>query len=151
MTDPTLTLIVASVALVVTLVRLSVIASRADSNSPARLVAELRLAQFAALVLTLSGGIYIGIPLAQEASHGTGIDVALAIGFLAIASAAITQEPRRALTLVSLGFAGHAVVALIHGTEMLPSDSVPEWFPTACAIYDVTVAAVCYLPVVRRP
>ena len=151
MTDATLTLIVASGALAVTLVRLSVIAARLDVNSPARLVAELRLAQFAALVLALFGGIYIGIPLVQEASPGAGIDVALAIGFLAVASAAITQEPTRALTLVSLGFAGHAVVALVHGAGMLPLDSVPEWFPVACAIYDVTVAAVCYLPIVRRP
>jgi uncharacterized membrane protein YhdT len=115
------------------------------------LVAELRLAQFAALVLALFGGIYIGIPLVQEASPGAGIDVALAIGFLAVASAAITQEPTRALTLVSLGFAGHAVIALAHGADILPSDSVPEWFSAACAIYDVTVAAVCYLPIVRRP
>jgi len=151
MTDATLTLIVASGALAVTLVRLSVIAARLDVNSPARLVAELRLAQFAALVLALFGGIYIGIPLVQEASPGAGIDVALAIGFLAIASAAITQEPTRALTLVSLGFAGHAVIALAHGADILPSDSVPEWFSAACAIYDVTVAAVCYLPIVRRP
>ena len=151
MTDATLTLIVASGALAVTLVRLSVIAARLDVNSPARLVAELRLAQFAALVLALFGGIYIGIPLVQEASPGAGIDVALAIGFLAVASAAITQEPTRALILVSLGFAGHAVVALAHGADILPSDSVPEWFSAACAIYDVTVAAVCYLPIVRRP
>tara|TARA_B100001765_G_scaffold209262_1_gene169273 strand:+ start:223 stop:678 length:456 start_codon:yes stop_codon:yes gene_type:complete len=151
MTDATLTLIVASGALAVTLVRLSVIAARLDVNSPARLVAELRLAQFAALVLALFGGIYIGIPLVQESSPGAGVDVALAIGFLAVASAAITQEPTRALTLVSLGFAGHAVIALAHGADILPSDSVPEWFSAACAIYDVTVAAVCYLPIVRRP
>ena len=151
MTDATLTLIVASGALAITLLRLAVIASMTDFNNPARLVAELRLAQFAALVLALFGGIYIGIPLVQEASPGAGIDVALAIGFLAVASAAITQEPTRALTLVSLGFAGHAVIALGHGADILPSDSVPEWFPVACAIYDVTVAAVCYLPIVRRP
>ena len=151
MTDTDRALILAGTALALTLIRLSVIASYADPGAPARLIAELRLAQFGALMLTLTGGLYMGVALAQGASPGSGIDIALAVGCLALASVAITREPGHALTLLAIGFAGHAVVYLLHGAGLLPSDALPGWFPTACAIYDVGVAGVCYLPIVRRP
>lgn len=150
MTDAALALIVACALLAIALVRLSVVATRADVTSPDRLVAELRLAQFGALVLALTAGAYVGFALAQAETSGSGLDVALAIGFLVLTSYAITQEPHLALTLVAAGFAGHAVVDLLHAAALLPSESVPAWFTTACAIYDVAVAGVCYLPIVRR-
>ncbi len=151
MTDTDRALIFAGAALALTLIRLSVIASRADPAAPARLIAELRLAQFGALMLTLTGGLYMGAALAQGTIPGSGIDIALAVGFLALASVAITREPDHALTLLAIGFAGHAVVDLIHGAGALPTGALPAWFPTACAIYDVGIAGVCYLPIVRHP
>ena len=151
MTDTDRALILAAAALALTLIRLSVIASRADPAAPARLIAELRLAQFGALMLTLTGGLYMGAALAQGTIPGSGIDIALAVGFLALASVAITREPGHALTLLAIGFAGHAVVDLIHGAGVLPTGALPAWFPTACAIYDVGIAGVCYLPIVRHP
>ena len=127
------------------------IATTADPASPQRLIAELRLAQFAALLLVLTAGVYIGFALAHESTTGSGLDVALGVGFLVLASVAISQSPRRALTLLAIGFAGHAVVDLLHGAKVLPAEALPNWYATACAIYDVAIAAVCYLPIVRRP
>ena len=77
-------------------------------------------------------------------------ELALAVGFLVLASLAVTQEPGAALTMLALGFAGHAAVDLLHGAGALPSDALPDWYSTACAIYDVGIAGVCYLPMVRR-
>ena len=77
--------------------------------------------------------------------------MALAVGFLVLASVAITQAPGRALTLLALAFTGHAVVDLLHGAGILPAEALPNWYATACAIYDVVIAAICYLPIVRRP
>jgi len=77
--------------------------------------------------------------------------VALGVGFLVLASVAVTQDPGLALTLLAAAFAGHAVVDLLHSAAVLPADALPDWYGTACAIYDVAVAAVCYLPIVRRP
>ena len=151
LTDAELALIIASVVMALALVRLSLAASRADPTAPDRLVAELRLAQFAALILVLTAGVYVGFALAHGSSQGSGIDVALAVGFLVLASLAVTQEPGAALTMLALGFAGHAAVDLLHGAGALPSDALPNWYSTACAIYDVGIAGVCYLPMVRRP
>ena len=151
MTDAVLALIVASAALALALIRLSRHAMQEDASSPQRLVAELRLAQFAALVLVLTAGVYIGFALAHAPASGSGLDVALGVGFLVLASVAVTQDPGLALTLLAAAFAGHAVVDLLHSAAVLPADALPDWYGTACAIYDVAVAAVCYLPIVRRP
>ena len=139
MTDAARALLVACTALALTLIRLSVIATRADPASPQRLIAELRLAQFSAVLLVLTAGVYIGFALAHASTTGSGLEVAL------------TQAPGRALTLLAVAFAGHAVVDLLHGAGILPAEALPNWYATACAIYDVAIAAVCYLPIVRRP
>ena len=151
MTDASRALIVACAALALALIRLSLVATTADPASPQRLVAELRLAQFAALLLVTTAGVYIGFALAHESATGSGLDVALAIGFLVLASVAVTRDPRLALTLLALAFAGHAVVDLLHGAEILPARALPGWYPAACAMYDIAIAGVCYLPIVRRP
>ena len=150
MTDSARVLLVAGTALAIILVRLALAAVRADPGSPSRMVAELRLAQFAALVLTLSAGSYVGFALAQESAAGSGLDVALAVGFLVSAAVAVTRAPRTALILLAVAFAGHAGVDLLHGAGLLPSDSMPPWYATACAVYDVGIAGVCCLPLVYR-
>ena len=152
MTDAARALLVACTALALTLIRLSVIATRADPASPQRLIAELRLAQFSAVLLVLTAGVYIGFALAHASTTGSGLDVvALGVGFLVLASVALTQAHGRALTLLAVTFAGHALVDLLHGAGILPAEALPNWYATACAIYDVAIAAVCYLPIVRRP
>ncbi len=150
MTDAARALLVAAIALGIALTRLSVLATKSDPTSPQRLVAELRLAQFSALLLVLTAGAYVGFALAHESSTGSGMDVALGVGFLVLASVAVTLDPRRALTLLAVAFAGHAIVDLLHSAAVLPAESLPPWYATACAIYDVAIAAVCYLPIVRR-
>ena len=150
MTDSARVLLVAGAALAIILVRLALAAVRADTGSPSRMVAELRLAQFAALVLTLSAGSYVGFALAQESAVGSGLDVALAVGFLVSAAVAVTRAPRTALILLAVAFAGHAGVDLLHAAGRLPSESMPHWYATACAVYDVGIAGVCCLPIVYR-
>ena len=149
MTDATRAVLVAFAALAVVLVRLSVIATRED-DSTSRLVAELRLAQFAALLLVLIAGVYIGFALAQGSTTGSGFDVALAVGFLALAAIATIQPPGTALTLLAAAFAGHAVVDLMHSAAVLPSVALPNWYTSACAVYDVGIAGICYFPIVHR-
>ena len=151
MTDATRALLVACTAMALTVIRLSVIATRADPASPQRLIAELRVAHFAALLLVLTAGVYIGFALAHASTIGSGLDIALGFGFLVLASVALTQAPGRALTLLAGAFAGHAVVDLLHGARILPAEALPHWYATTCAIYDVAIAAVCYLPIMRRP
>ena len=125
-------------------------ACRSDPNSPERLVIELRLSQYSALLLLLVAGIYVGLNVAYDNIDGTSFDIAIAVGFFVIVSSAITWGPASALTTLSLAWVGHSFVDLAHIINLLPDDIAPAWYPRVCAIYDVFVAAISYLPVLRR-
>ena len=100
-------------------------AIRLDTTSPDRLVLELRLAQFSALLLVLAAGIYVGVSVANEETSGTGLDVALAVGFFVVASVATTWEPSMALTALALAWVGHSLVDLAHIANLLPAAMLP--------------------------
>jgi hypothetical protein len=119
-------------------------------SSPERLVAELRLAQMAALLLTLTAGAYIGFAVVRETEPGVGFDIALAVGFLLVAAVTMVRDPRQALTIVAVAFLAHAVLDIAHRPGLLPEALAPRWYAVGCAVYDVFMAAVCYLPVLRR-
>jgi len=137
-------------ALSLALASLSWNAARIEAPSPSRLVAELRLAQCASLMLTLAAGIYVGFAVSRPDIAGSGLVIALAIGFFVIAALATTWEPRHALTTLAVAWAAHGLVDLAHIVDVLPADIAPIWYPTACAIYDVCIAGLCYLPVLKR-
>lgn len=128
----------------------SVRTSAIPTSSPQRLVEELRLAQMAALLLTLTAGAYIGFAVVREYEPGVGLDIALAVGFLVVAAFSMIREPRQALTMIALAFAAHAVLDVAHRPGLLPEALAPRWYAVGCAVYDVIVGAVCYLPVLRR-
>ncbi len=120
-------------------------------SSPDRLVAELRLAQLAALLLALSAGAYIGLAVAHEAQPGVGFDVALAAGFFVVAATTLVRDPRQALTILALAFAAHAIVDVAHRPGWpLPDGVAPRWYSIWCAVYDVYIGALCYFPMLRR-
>ena len=120
------------------------------SSTPQRLVDELRLAQFAALLLALTAGAYVGFAVAREHEPGVGLDIALTIGFLIAAGMTMVKEPRQALTIVALAFAAHAVLDVAHRPGLLPDALAPRWYAIGCAVYDVYIGALCYLPVLKR-
>jgi hypothetical protein len=119
-------------------------------SSPERLVAELRLAQFAALLLALTAGAYIGFAAAHENQQGAGIDIALALGFFVAAATTLVRDPRQALTIVALAFAAHALVDIAHQPGLLPDGVAPRWYAVGCAIFDVYIGAIAYLPILKR-
>jgi hypothetical protein len=118
-------------------------------SSPDRLVAELRLAQFAALLLSMTAGVYVGLAVANETVVGVGLDIALSIGFLVVAATTLVRDPRQALTIVAIAFAVHAVIDVAHQPGRLP-EIAPRWYLIGCAIYDLYIATLCYFPVLRR-
>ncbi len=119
-------------------------------SSPDRLVGELRLAQLAALLLTLSAGAYIGLAIVRENAPGVGLDITLAVGFLLVGAVTMVREPRQALTIIAIAFAAHAVLDVAHRPGVLPAGLAPRWYSISCAVYDVYIGALCYLPVLRR-
>lgn len=119
-------------------------------SSPDRLVSELRLAQFAALLLSLTAGAYIGFAVAHEARTGVGFDVAFAVGFFVVAASTLVTDPRQGLTVLALAFAAHALIDVAHRPGLLPDGIAPRWYLIGCATYDVYIGALCYLPILRR-
>jgi hypothetical protein len=120
------------------------------TSSPHRLVAELRLAQMAALLLTMAAGAYVGFAVVRENQQGVGLDIALSVGFLVAAGFTMVRDPRQALTIVAVAFAAHAVVDVAHRPGLLPDALAPRWYSVISAVYDVYIGALCYLPILRR-
>jgi hypothetical protein len=150
-TDAFQTTVVAFAMLGAALTWQAVRAAMVPVSSPERLVAELRLAQMAALLLSLSAGAYIGLAVAHEAERGVGVDIALAVGFFVTAAATLVRDPRQALTILALAFAAHAILDVAHRPGwLLPDGMAPRWYSIGCAVYDVFIGALCYFPILRR-
>lgn len=145
------TLLVAAVAFGVGFSFQSIKTASIPISSPERLVAELRLAQIAALLLTLSAGAYLGFAAANDTRTGVGLDIALSVGLFVLAAYTLTCDPRQALTLLALGFAAHATIDIGHRPGMLPEAIAPRWYTVGCASYDLVIGALCYFPILRRP
>jgi hypothetical protein len=128
----------------------SVRTSAIPTSSPQRLVDELRLAQMAALLLVFAAGAYLGFGVAHENDLGVGFDIALGVCFLLVAAFTMVRDPRQALTILALAFAAHAVVDVAHRPGLLPEGLAPRWYAIGCAVFDVYIGALCYLPVLRR-
>lgn len=150
MSEALRTMLFASVALAAGFTWLGVRAAAIPVASPERLIAELRLAQFAALLLTLAAGAYLGFAAAHEAQPGTGLDIAIAMGFFLVAATTLVRDPRQALTIIALAFAAHAIVDIAHRPGALPDGVAPRWYALGCAVFDVYIGAVAYLPILRR-
>ncbi|MGH9158988.1 MAG: hypothetical protein ACRD2X_03260 [Vicinamibacteraceae bacterium] len=142
-------LLVAGVAIVGTLVTMAMRALRLPLNTPDRLVAELRLAQVASLVLAFAAATWLGVAAVHE-QMGTTVDVMVALLFFAVAATAYLRDPREALTFLAIAFAAHAVIDVLHRPGWLPHGIAPRWFVIGSAVVDALSAALCYLPLLRR-
>lgn len=118
-------------------------------DAPDRLVGMLRLSQAAAIILAVTGAVYAGLAVAKEAVPGAAADVGIAGAFAAVAMLALLNEPRSALMLLAAAFASHALVDIAHRPGMLPA-TAPRWLAVGGAVFDLMMAAICFLPVLRR-
>jgi hypothetical protein len=151
MTEGLRTVAVAFVGLAAGLTWYAARTASIPTSSPDRLVAELRLAQFAALLLAMTAGVYVGFAVRSESTIGVGLDIALATGFLVIAATTLVRDPRQSLVIVALAFAAHALLDVAHQPGgLLPHEIAPRWYLIGCAIYDLYIGALCYLPVFKR-
>lgn len=151
MTEGFRTLAVATVALAAGFSWQALRAAAIPISSPERLIAELRMAQVAALVLTASASAYLGFSASYEDRLGVGFDVAFAVGFFVVAAFTMVCDPRQALTILALAFAAHAVLDVAHRPGLLAEGVVPRWYTIGCALFNVYIGALCYVPILRRP
>jgi len=117
---------------------------RTDRSDPARLVGQLRLAQWAAVGLAMMGGASIGLAVAGSGEPLAHLDLALGLAFAVLAGTVLHQEPPRGLLIAAGAFLGHALVTLAHRPGGLTPAFAPFWFTAGAAIYDVAMAAACF-------
>ncbi len=117
--------------------------TRLDAAGPDRLVAQLRLAQWAALVLASIAGVSLGLTIAHDEGPFGSVEVALAVAFLIVAAIATLREPRSALHALAIGFVLHALFDIAHRPGGLPNVA-PQWYAVGCSIYDVCLGGLCY-------
>ncbi len=118
--------------------------SAVDPMEPQRLVGELRLAQWVAVLLAVTAGAWIGLAIRAGGDPLAGIDVTVSVGCAILAAVALVSEPRRALGLLSAAFMLHALVDVAHRPGWLSPVVTPRWFAVGCAAFDVYIAALCY-------
>ncbi|MCY4659084.1 MAG: hypothetical protein OXF93_04620 [Acidobacteria bacterium] len=151
MTQAHLALALAAAAFGGALAWLAILCTRIDAGDPERLVVELRVVQLGSLLLAIVAAVYLGVAVANPNAPGAGLDIALAMGFFVVAGLATTVwEPAAALPRLALAWAAHGAVDMAHAAALLPALAATPWYPTACAMYDVIVAGLCYVPLLRR-
>lgn len=123
---------------------------RVPSIAPDRLVLELRLAQIGALVLATTSGVGAGLALLQLANPGAGLEIAVGLAFLVVAISVTLREPHQGLMLLASAFAAHAVFDTLHQPGWLGDTLVPRWYALASAVTHLALAALCFLPLLRR-
>jgi hypothetical protein len=143
-TDTARVLLTAAVLSGVTMATFAWRVMRTEASHPDRLVGELRLAQWAAVLLAGIGAIPIGAAVVHTTLSVGGADAAIGVVFVGIAGLVLQRPPREALLLATGGFLLHALVNLAHRPGWLAPDLAPRWWTVGCAIYDVLLAAICY-------
>ena len=123
---------------------------RVPAIAPDRLVLELRLAQIGALVLATTSGVGAGLAMLQLNHPGAGLEIAVGLAFLVVAITVTMREPHQALTWLASAFVAHAVFDTLHQPDWLGDTLVPRWYALASAITHFVLAALCFLPLVRR-
>ena len=149
MTDAVRTVAVAFLGLAAGLTWYAARTVAIPTTSPDRLVAELRLSQFAALLLALIAGAYIGFAVRHEAQPGVGLDIALTVGFLVMAATTLVRSasgadgPRaRPSPRTRCSTSPIARRARRRHRAAL----VPRWL-RGLRVY---IGALCYFPILRR-
>jgi len=116
---------------------------RAETATPPRLIGQMRLAQWAALLLATSSGLTLGFVVASGSGPLLSVDVALGVMLAGAAALALQCEPRAALLVVTAGLVAHAILTIAHRPGWLPADALPRWYAVGSAAYDTAIAAIC--------
>lgn len=134
-------------AVILTAVALGVFAARLARTAPgpSRLVGQLHLSQWAALVLVVQGALSVGLAVAAEGAPHAAFELTAGLVPMAAAAFILRCEPQLALHLAAAALGLHAAVAFGHRPGWWNSALAPEWFWLGQALYDLYVATLCSL------
>lgn len=122
---------------------------RIPAHAPNRIVAELRLAQAAAVLFAFSAAFLAGLA-ASSPGPVAAIDMGCAVLACGLALMTLVRDARAALGWLAAGFLGRMVLDVLH---------LPGWLPTIApspvlagsAVANLVAAGLCALPLGRVP
>ena len=109
------------------------------------LIDQLRLSQVAALLLAATGAVGIGAAVGAAGAQNASLEAAIGLVAVLASLLVMRSEPPTALVAVALFFLFHALFDWAHRPGLLSAQFVPHWWSMGCAIYDVYVAALCFV------
>jgi len=118
--------------------------TRIEISHPNRLISELHLARWAAILLAAVGAISIGLALGNADVAVSTADIAMGVVFVGVAGLVLQRDPRESLLVAAGAFIIHALVNLAHRPGWLSPDVIPHWYAVGCATYDVFIAGLCF-------
>jgi hypothetical protein len=95
---------------------------------------------FFAVILVLIAGVYIGFAIEDGRRNKLVIEVAVALGFVALVLLGMWKWP----WLIPAGYFLHGVWDLLHHPLKIGA-RVRKWYPPACIAYDWLVGAFIYI------
>jgi hypothetical protein len=107
------------------------------------LIDQLKLSQWAALLLASTGAIGIGMGVATSLAPQAPVEVAAGLVTIGASLLVLRREPATALLVVALLLVLHALFDWAHRPGLLAVPFVPQWWSMGHAIYDVYLAALC--------
>ena len=147
--DATRALVLGAVTLSAALGWLGVQTLRVPPRHPSRLVAELRLAQAAAVLLAFSAALMAGLSAARPEVPGAGLDMAFAVLWCGLALMTLVRDATAALAWLGAAFAGRALLDLLHVPGWLPG-AVPTLHLVVSTGVNLVAAAWCLAPLAQR-
>lgn len=122
---------------------------RIPSHAPSRVIAELRLAQAAAVLLAFSAAFLAGLA-ASAAGPVAALDMACAVLACGLALMTLVRDPRAALAWLAAAFLARTVLDLLHLPGWLATPA-PTAVLQASAVANLVAAGLCALPLGRTP
>lgn len=121
--------------------------TRPDRAPHQKLVDQLYLSQWAALLLAASGAVSLGLAVAASAAPGAALEVIVGLATIALSLLVLRREPREALLAAGALFILHALFDWAHRPSLIVVDFIPWWWLSGSAIYDVYIAALCFMAI----
>ena len=128
---------------------------RTDVHAPARLIGQLRLAQFAAMLLSATGAVPMGLAIAATPDVSLAhLEIAFGVIFVVLAGLVLLRDPRQGLLIAAIAFVqatrpdldglvltvvvalvGYAAVAAV--SVAVTDDSI------GCALRETSAGSIC--------
>lgn len=145
MNDTARVLLVAAVLSAAAVARLAWRLQREEPDSPERLIGELRLARWLAVLVCGLGAMTSGLAVGSPSASLANVDAAAGLLIVGVSGLILQREPPEGLLIATIVSVALAVWNLAHRPGWLDDGDGLAWYRMGAATYAVCLASVSYL------